>query len=130
MHHVDLRGIVLKPNMIISGLDCNQQADVEKVADLTFQCLKDNVPSDVPGIAFLSGGQSSDLATTHLNKMNEKYMDDMPWNLTFSYGRALQEDALKKWGGSNREDAQKALIFRAHSNSLATKGMATDLINS
>ena len=130
MHHVDLSGIVLKPNMIISGLDCNEQADVEKVAELTFKCLKDNVPSDVPGIAFLSGGQSSDLATAHLNKMNEKYMDDMPWNLTFSYGRALQEDALKTWGGSNREGAQKALMLRAHSNSLATKGMATDLINS
>ena len=130
MHHVDLSGIVLKPNMIISGLDCNEQADVEKVAELTFKCLKDNVPSDVPGIAFLSGGQSSDLATAHLNKMNEKYMDDMPWNLTFSYGRALQEDALKIWCGSNREGAQKALMLRAHSNSLATKGMATDLINS
>ena len=130
MHHVDLSDIVLKPNMIISGLDCKEQADVEKVAELTFKCLKDNVPSDVPGIAFLSGGQSSDLATAHLNKMNEKYMDDMPWNLTFSYGRALQEDALKTWCGSNREGAQKALMLRAHSNSLATKGMATDLINS
>ena len=130
MHHVDLSAIVLKPNMIISGLDCNEQADVEKVAELTFKCLKDNVPSDVPGIAFLSGGQSSNLATAHLNKMNEKYMDDMPWNLTFSYGRALQEDTLKIWCGSNRENGQKALISRAHSNSLATKGMASHLINS
>jgi len=130
MHHVDLKGIVLKPNMIVSALNCNEQANVEKVAELTFKCLKDNVPSDVPGIAFLSGGQSSDLATAHLNKMNEKYMDDMPWNLTFSYGRALQEDALKTWGGSNREGAQKALMLRAHSNSLATKGMTTDLIDS
>tara|TARA_Y100001970_G_scaffold134911_2_gene166071 strand:+ start:72618 stop:73631 length:1014 start_codon:yes stop_codon:yes gene_type:complete len=130
MHHVDLTGIVLKPNMIISGLDCGNQASVSKVAELTFKCLKDNVPSDVPGIAFLSGGQSSDLATAHLNEMNMKYMDDMPWNLTFSYGRALQEDALKKWGGSNREDAQKALMNRAESNSLATNGKATDLINS
>ena len=130
MHHVDLTGIVLKPNMIISGLDCGNQASVSKVAELTFKCLKDNVPSDVPGIAFLSGGHSSDLATAHLNEMNMKYMDDMPWNLTFSYGRALQEDALKKWGGSNREDAQKALMNRAESNSLATNGKATDLINS
>ena len=128
MHHVDLKGIVLKPNMIISGLDCSEQADVDKVSDLTFKCLRDNVPSEVPGIAFLSGGQSSDLATAHLNKMNEKYMDKMPWNLTFSYGRALQEDALKAWSGSNREDAQQALIFRAHSNSLATKGMAADMM--
>ena len=128
MHHVDLKGIVLKPNMIISGLECSEQANINKVSELTFKCLKDNVPSDVPGIAFLSGGQSSDIATSHLNTMNEKYMDDMPWNLTFSYGRALQEDALKAWSGSNREDAQKALMFRAHSNSLATKGMATDLM--
>ena len=128
MHHVLLDGIVLKPNMIISGLDCNEQASVEKVSELTFKCLKDNVPSDVPGIAFLSGGQSSDLATAHLNTMNEKYMDDMPWNLTFSYGRALQEDALKVWAGSNRLDAQKALMFRSHSNSLATKGMAADMM--
>jgi fructose-bisphosphate aldolase class I len=128
MHHVLLDGIVLKPNMIISGLDCNEQASVEKVSELTFKCLKDNVPSDVPGIAFLSGGQSSDLATAHLNIMNEKYMDDMPWNLTFSYGRALQEDALKVWAGSNRLDAQKALMFRSRSNSLATKGMAADMM--
>jgi len=128
MHHVLLDGIVLKPNMIISGLDCNEQASVEKVSELTFKCLKDNVPSDVPGIAFLSGGQSSDLATAHLNTMNEKYMDDMPWNLTFSYGRALQEDALKVWAGSNRLDAQKALMFRSRSNSLATKGMAADMM--
>ena len=130
MHHVDLRGIVLKPNMIISGLDCSEQASISQVAELTFKCLKDNVPSDVPGIAFLSGGQSSDLATAHLNEMNAKYMSDMPWNLTFSYGRALQEDALKKWGGSNRKGAQAALLDRAKSNSLATKGTATDLVNS
>ena len=130
MHHVDLSGIVLKPNMIISGLDCSEQASISKVAELTFKCLKDNVPSDVPGIAFLSGGQSSDLATAHLNEMNAKYMNDMPWNLTFSYGRALQEDALKKWGGSNRKDAQQALMNRAQSNSSATKGTAADLIDS
>ena len=128
MHHVALDGIVLKPNMVISGLDCSEQADVEKVADLTFKCLKDNVPSDVPGIAFLSGGQSSDLATFHLNKMNERYENDMPWNLSFSYGRALQEDALKAWGGVNIKEAQKALLFRAHANSLATKGLAADVM--
>ena len=128
MHHVELDGIVLKPNMVISGLDCSEQADVEKVADLTFNCLKDNVPSDVPGNAFLSGGQSSDLATFHLNKMNEKYGNDMPWNLSFSYGRALQEDALKAWGGVNIKEAQKALLFRAHANSLATKGLAAKVM--
>ena len=130
MHHVALDGIVLKPNMIISALHCSEQAGVDEVAEKTYKCLYENVPSDVAGIAFLSGGQSSDLATAHLNEMNMKYMDDMPWNLTFSYGRALQEDALKKWGGSNREDAQKALMNRAESNSLATNGKATGLINS
>ena len=128
MHHVALDGIVLKPNMIISALNCPEQADVDTVAELTFKCLKDNVPSDVPGIAFLSGGQSSDVATAHLNKMNEMYENDMPWNLTFSYGRALQEDALKAWGGSNRKDGQKSLMLRAYANSLATKGMASDIM--
>ena len=129
MHHVYLDGIVLKPNMIISGLECPIQADVDRVAELTFKCLKDNVPSDVPGIAFLSGGQSSDVATEHLNRMNEKYMDQMPWNLTFSYGRALQEDALKAWGGTNRSSAQEALLFRAKNNSLATQGTASSMLH-
>ena len=124
LNHVMLEGIVLKPNMIISGLNCAAQADVNKVAEMTFKCLKDNVPSEVPGIAFLSGGQSSDLATAHLCRMNEKYSDQMPWNLTFSYGRALQHDALNAWKGSNRDAGQKALIFRAKSNGLATYGKA------
>ena len=127
MQHVLLEGIVLKPNMIISALNCPNQASVEQVADLTFKCLKDNVPSDVPGIAFLSGGQSSDLATDHLNLMNKKYQNDMPWNLTFSYGRALQQDALNAWFGSNRERGQEALLKRSKNNSLATKGLAEDL---
>ena len=122
LNHVYLGGIVLKPNMIISALDCPEQASVEKVADMTFKCLKENVPAEVPGIAFLSGGQSSDLATAHLCKMNEKYKDQMPWNLTFSYGRALQHDALNAWGGSDRVAGQKALMERAEGNSLATFG--------
>ena len=122
LNHVYLGGIVLKPNMIISALDCPEQASVEKVADMTFKCLKENVPAEVPGIAFLSGGQSSDLATAHLCKMNEKYSDQMPWNLTFSYGRALQHDALNAWGGSDRVAGQKALMERAEGNSLATYG--------
>ena len=122
LNHVMLEGILLKPNMVISALGCAVQADVNQVADMTFECLKDNVPSEVPGIAFLSGGQSSDLATAHLYKMNEKYSDSMPWNLTFSYGRALQHDALNSWGGSDRDAGQKALIYRAEKNSLATYG--------
>ena len=79
IYNVLLEGIVLKPNMIISAIDCPIQADIEKVADMTYACLKENVPENVPGIAFLSGGQSGDLATSHLRKMNEKYKD-MPWN--------------------------------------------------
>lgn len=123
MYNVLLEGIILKPNMIISAIDCPVQADIEKVADLTYTCLKENVPENVPGIAFLSGGQSADLATLHLNKMNKKY-SDMPWNLTFSYGRALQHDALNTWEGKkeNRKEAQESLLLRAHNNSLATSG--------
>ena len=107
--------------MVISALDCNQQASTDKVAELTVKCLKENVPSDVPGIAFLSGGQSSDVATEHLSKMNQ-LNSDLPWNLTFSYGRALQQDALNVWKGENREEAQEALLNRAKNNSLATTG--------
>ena len=122
--NVMLEGIVLKPNMVISGLDCDEQADVEKVSEMTVKCLKSNVPEAVPGIAFLSGGQTSDLATEHLNCMNKNYMESMPWNLTFSYGRALQADALKVWGasGGNFKLGQENLMKRARANSLATEG--------
>ena len=118
---IKLDGMVLKPNMVISGLKCPQQAPADKVAELTLECLKKNVPSDVAGIAFLSGGQSSDLATEHLNIMNS--LDDkLPWNLTFSYGRALQHDALNAWKGTNREIAQEKFLMRAKQNSLASTG--------
>ena len=120
-YNVMLEGIVLKPNMVISGLLCDEQADVDKVADLTVKCFKENVPESVGGIAFLSGGQSSDVATKHLNCMNKKYKD-LPWNLTFSYGRALQQDALNAWAGSNRVEGQKELLKRAENNSKATLG--------
>jgi len=119
--NVMLEGIVLKPNMVISGLDCPKQASVSEVAELTIKCFKQYVPNSVAGIAFLSGGQSSDVATEHLNEMNAKFTD-LPWNLTFSYGRALQADALNGWSGSNRENGQSNLMKRAESNSLATKG--------
>ena len=119
--NVSLEGMVLKPNMVISAIDCPEQASVEKVADMTLKCLKANVPEDVTGIAFLSGGQSSDAATAHLNAMNA--MDgNLPWNLTFSYGRALQQDALNSWKGINREEAQSMFLERAKNNSLATIG--------
>ena len=118
-HHVDLKGIVLKPNMVLSGYSCENQASIELVSEKTLECLKKNVPSDVPGIAFLSGGQSDDLATAHLNEMNKK---DTDWNVTFSYGRALQQDALKAWSKNleNPHVAQQALLSRAKANSLAT----------
>lgn len=118
-HNVSLQGIVLKPNMILSGYDCTYQASIEEVAEKTVNCLSAHVPSEVPGIAFLSGGQSDEDATLHLNEMN-KYETD--WNLTFSYGRALQQSALKVWSGKkeNVADAQEVFIERAKANSLAT----------
>ena len=119
--NVLLEGIVLKPNMVISGLKCSEQASVEEVADLTVKCFKEYVPNEVGGIAFLSGGQNSDVATEHLNQMNKKY-SDLPWNLTFSYGRALQQDALNAWSGTNKVEGQKELLKRAKNNSLATMG--------
>ena len=123
--NVSLEGIVLKPNMVISALDCPNQASIEKVAEMTLRCLKENVPSEVTGIAFLSGGQSSDVATAHLNAMNA--MDNnLPWNLTFSYGRALQEDALNTWKGVNREEGQSMFLERAKNNSLASMGDFTE----
>ena len=121
LHNVMLEGIVLKPNMVISGLNCEEQASVEEVSEMTVKALKANVPDTVPGIAFLSGGQSSDDATAHLNCMNKNH-NDMPWNLTFSYGRALQADALVGWGGSDREKGQSNLLSRAKSNGLASCG--------
>ena len=120
--NVMLEGTVLKPNMIIAGLDCEQQADIDMVSKMTIECLKNNVPDSVPGIAFLSGGQTSDLATAHLNCMNKHYLDSTPWNLTFSYGRALQADALEGWSGNNRELGQDNLIKRAKFNGMATTG--------
>ena len=119
-----LEGIVLKPNMIVSGMECSDQAVVEEVADRTVECLKATVPTDVPGCAFLSGGQSNENATAHLNMMNAKHGDNLPWNLTFSYGRALQASALKAWSGEteNIPAAQDAFYQRAKFNGMATTG--------
>jgi len=122
--NVELEGMVLKPNMVLSGYNCPDQASVEQVAELTVTVFKRSVPSAVPGIAFLSGGQSDEHATAHLNAMNQLIGDNSPWNLTFSYGRALQAPALKAWAGKdeNISDAQEAFYKRAMLNSLATKG--------
>ncbi len=122
--NVYLEGIVLKPNMIVSGTDCTEQANIEEVAARTMECLKATVPADVPGCAFLSGGQSDQNATMHLNMLNLKYASELPWNLTFSYGRALQSSALNTWLGkdSNLNTAKAAFYKRAELNSLASKG--------
>ena len=118
-HNVSLQGMILKPNMILSGYECSYQASIEEVAEKTINCLSANVPIEVPGIAFLSGGQPDEHATLHLNEMN-KY--DSDWNLTFSYGRALQQTALKAWSGKseNLKLAQETFIEKAKANSLAS----------
>jgi fructose-bisphosphate aldolase class I len=115
--------LVLKPSMVISGKDCAQQAGVQQVADATVQCLKRTVPAAVPGIVFLSGGQSDELATAHLNAMNAGGAK-LAWPLSFSYGRALQAPALKAWKGQpgSVPAAQKALFHRAKMNGAACFG--------
>lgn len=120
--NVKLDGIVLKPNMVIAGKKSAKQASVEEVAEKTVKCLKKYVPSMVPGIAFLSGGQSDVEATAHLSAMNSAY--DLPWNLTFSYGRALQASTLKSWSGKaeNTEKAGNEFLHRAKMNGLASIG--------
>ncbi|MGH8461520.1 MAG: class I fructose-bisphosphate aldolase [Stenotrophobium sp.] len=118
--NVLLEGIVLKPNMVVSGAKCATQANVTEVAERTIRVLKRCVPGAVPGIAFLSGGQSDQLATAHLDAMNK--IGNLPWKLTFSYGRALQAAALKAWSGKNIEAGKKAHLHRAKMNGLAAKG--------
>ncbi len=117
---VMLEGTILKPNMVISGKDCPEQAGAGDVASLTVAVLKRTVPSAVPGIMFLSGGQSEIQATEHLNAMNADH-SPLPWKLSYSYGRALQEGALEAWGGdtANNEAAQARLLERARLNSAA-----------
>ena len=121
-HRIYLEGMVLKPNMVISGKKASNRAAPEQVAEATVRCLKRHVPSSVPGIAFLSGGQSPQEATLHLSLMNQ--IGGLPWPLTFSYGRALQDTALKGWGGqpSNFGAGQKEFLKRAKLNGLATTG--------
>jgi fructose-bisphosphate aldolase, class I len=119
---VNLEGIILKPNMIIAGQKCAKQASAAEVAEKTVKCLKETVPSAVPGIAFLSGGQADAAATEHLSLMNA--IGGLPWGLTFSYGRALQAAALSAWGGKpeNVAAGQRAFTHRARMNSLAALG--------
>jgi fructose-bisphosphate aldolase, class I len=122
VQRVALEGMILKPNMAISGKKCAKQASVEEVAEKTIRMLKACVPAAVPGIAFLSGGQSDEDATAHLNAMNR--IGGLPWRLTFSYGRALQAAPQKAWSGKadNVVAGQRAFAHRARMNSLATSG--------
>jgi len=129
-HRILLEGMILKPNMTISGKKAPKRAGPEEVAAATLRVLKRHVPPSVPGIAFLSGGQSSEEATLHLSLMNKA--GPLPWSLTFSYGRALQDDALKTWAGqaANFAAAQKQMAKRAKLNSLATTGSYSSTMES
>ena len=117
---VDIKGTILKPNMVTSGSNNSDQADVEEVARKTIDCLKAYVPDDLPGITFLSGGQSDIDATAHLDAMNK--IGGFNWKLSFSYGRALQQPALKAWMGKIENATQQALSHRALMNKLASEG--------
>jgi fructose-bisphosphate aldolase, class I len=123
---VALEGMILKPNMVVPGQKSGTTASVEEVAEKTVRALRETVPPAVPGIAFLSGGQSAQEATAHLSAMNAMY--DLPWKLTFSYGRALQADAIKAWGGKaeNIKAGQAAFTHRLKMNGLAATGAWTD----
>ena len=121
-YHVELEGMLLKTGMVLSGQQCHEQADTKRIAEATLRCLKRSVPVAVPGILFLSGGQSEVEATQRLNAICR--LEDAPWTLCISFGRALQATALKTWGGdpSNENAAQIALLHRAWCNSLAMQG--------
>jgi fructose-bisphosphate aldolase, class I len=127
LNRVDLERMILKPSMVVPGESCPEQASVERVAEMTVRCLQNNVPESVPGIAFLSGGQSNERATAHLNLINAKYAAQCPWTVTFSYARAIQQPALEYWHGddANIPTAQQLLLHRAKLNSAARKGTYT-----
>ena len=121
-HNVDLKGICLKPNMVIDGSENSEKSSPKEIAEMTISCFKECVPEEVPGIVFLSGGQSEVEATQNLNEINK--IENTPWKLSFSYGRALQSSALQAWQGKlkNEELCSKAFTHRAKMNSLAAKG--------
>jgi fructose-bisphosphate aldolase class I len=124
---VKLEGMILKPNMVLPGLTCPQQAAVDEVANATVKCLFRAVPAAVPGIAFLSGGQSAELASARLNAMNFRFKSQLPWALAFSFARAIQQPALEMWHGAeaNVSAAQKVLVHRANCNRAARRGEYT-----
>ena len=121
IHNVNLKGTVLKPNMILPGTNCKKKADTKEIAKKTLECLKRNMPSEVPGVAFLSGGQSEVDATKNLNEINK--INDTSFNFTFSYGRALQQSALKTWAKSMKDidKIQKVFNHRAKMNGASTE---------
>jgi fructose-bisphosphate aldolase class I len=127
LQRVDLRYTILKPNMVLSGKDCPKQASVEAVADTTVAVFLRAVPAAIPGIVFLSGGQPADLASARLNAMNVRFKSKLPWVVSFSYSRAVQQPALEIWAGKdgNVAAAQKALYHRAKCNSAARRGEYT-----
>ena len=125
LQEVMLEGIILKPNMVIPGLNCPKQASIEEVADATVQCLRQSVPAAIGGIAFLSGGQSGELASAHLNAMHVRHKSKLPWPLTFSFARAIQQPAMQIWDGKdeNLKAAQQAIFHHAKCDQLARQGL-------
>jgi fructose-bisphosphate aldolase class I len=121
-HEVNIKGTILKPNMVTSGSTASEQANISLVAEKTVQCLQNSLSDDLPAVTFLSGGQSDIDSTAHLDKMNK--ISSNPWKLSFSYGRALQQAALKAWSGNveNETAAQEAFSHRAKMNKLAALG--------
>ena len=127
---VMLEGMILKPNMVLPGMACPKQETVDEVADATVRCLLRSVPAAIPGIAFLSGGQTSELASARLNAMNFRFKSRLPWALSFSFARAIQQPALEIWHGDEKNvfAAQKALYHRASCNRAARRGEYTTAI--
>ena len=119
-----LEGIILKPNMVLPGLACTIQPTLDEVADTTVNCFLRAVPAAVPAVAFLSGGQSAEVASARLNAMNVRFKSRMPWALAFSFARAIQQPALEMWNGrqANVAAAQQALLHRAQCNRAARRG--------
>ena len=128
LQRITLEGMILKPNMVLPGLACPKQETIEEVADITVECLLRAVPAAVPGIAFLSGGQSGELASARLNAMNVRFKSRLPWALAFSFARAIQQPALDIWHGkeTNVSAAQQALYHRANCNRAARHGKYND----
>jgi fructose-bisphosphate aldolase class I len=124
IQRVELEGMILKPNMVLPGLTCPEQESVDEVADATVGCLSRAVPAAVPGVAFLSGGQSCELASARLNAMNVRFKSKLPWAVAFSFARAIQQPALEIWKGheENVAAAQQALYHRARCNRAARRG--------